>query len=232
MDKNRKTAILVGILYILGTVAGVLSVVATQPVLSKPDYLDQIAANEMPMLVGSLFVLLMGLLLALVPVLLYPILKRYDEVLALAYVVFRGALEMTCYIALSICWLFLILISQEAAAVGAANQPAIQALGTVFMKGNDAIANVLVVIFSLDALMLYTMLYRSRLVPRWISIWGFIAIAMHFSTAFLLLFHVIELNTATLINLPIFLQEMVMAVWMIVKGFNPAALDAGSTPTA
>jgi hypothetical protein len=232
MDKHRKTAIIVGILYILGTVAGVLSVVVTRPVLSAPDYLSEIAAKEASMLVGSLLVLMMGLVLALVPVLLYPILKRYDEILALAYVVFRGALEMTCYIAMTIDWLFLILVSQEAAVAGADGLPALQSFGAIFMKGSDSIANVLVIIFSLDALMLYTMLYRSQLIPRWISVWGFIAILMHFSTAFLLMFDVINMNTATMINLPIFLQEMVMAVWLIVKGFNPAALASGTAKTA
>jgi hypothetical protein len=224
MNTNRKIAIIVGALYIIGTVAGVLSVVTTLPILSAPDYLSKIAAHEDILLLGALLVLTMGLPLALVPVLLYPILKRHDEILALAYVVFRGALEMVCYIAMTICWLFLILVSQEAAAAGAASLPTIQSLGAVLMKGNDSIANVLVIIFSLDALMLYTMLYRSQLIPRWISIWGFIAIVMHFSTAFLLLFHVIDMNAATLINMPIFFQEMVMAVWLIVKGFNPAAL--------
>jgi hypothetical protein len=223
MDNYRKTAIIVGILYILGTVAGVCSVVATQPVLSAPDALSKIAANETPVLAGALLVLTMGLALALVPVLLYPILKRHDKILALAYVVFRGALEMTCYIAMTIGWLFLVLISQEAATANAASLPALQNLGAIFMKGNDSIANVLVIVFSLDALMLYAMFYRSQLIPRWISIWGFIAIIMHFSTAFLLLFHVIDMNAATLINMPIFFQEMVMAVWMIAKGFNPAA---------
>jgi hypothetical protein len=232
MDTKRKIAIAVGIFYILGTVAGVLSVVTTQPILSAPDFLSQIAANETPMLVGALLVLLMGLPLAMVPVLLYPILKRHDEILAMGYVVFRGALEMTCYLALTICWLFLILVSQEAATVGTAGLPALQGMGAVFMKGNDAIANVLVIVFSLDALMLYTMLYRSQLVPRWISIWGFIAIAMHLPTAFLLLFHVIDMNTASLINMPIFFQEMVMAVWLIAKGFNPAALATGSAKAA
>jgi hypothetical protein len=224
MDTNRKIAILVGIFYIIGTAAGVGSVLVTQPILSAPDYLSQIAANANPMLLGALLVLTMGLPLALVPVLLYPILKRHDEILALAYVVFRGALEMTCYIAMSICWLFLVLTSQEAAVAGTASLPALQSVGAVFMKGNDSIANILVIVFSLDAFMLYTILYRSKLIPRWLSIWGFIAIVMHFSTAFLLLFRVVDMNTASLINMPIFFQEMVMAVWLIVKGFNPKAV--------
>jgi hypothetical protein len=228
MDKNRKIAILVGIFYIVGTVAGVLSMLVTQPILGTPDFLAQIAAHQGRLVSGALLVLLMGFPLSMVAVLLYPILKRHDEILALGYLVFRGALEMAAYLALATCWLFLLLVSREYAAAGTAGLPAMQSLGTVFLKGNDSIANVLVIIFSLDALMLYAMFYRSRLIPRWISVWGLIAILMHFSTAFLQMYEVIDINTASLINLPIFVQEMVMAVWLIAKGFNPSALVPAS----
>jgi hypothetical protein len=171
-------------------------------------------------------VLTMGIALAMVPVVLFPILKKQNEVLALGYVVFRGALEMAAYIAMAVVWMFLILISREAAASGASG---LQALGAVFLKGNDSIGNILVIIFSLDALMLYTLLYQSRLVPRWISVWGFIAVLLHFSTAFLMMFRLVEHGMSAavdVINLPIFLQEMVMALWLIAGGFDPAAVKA------
>ena len=99
MNTDRKTAIIVGILYIIGTVAGILSVIFTLPILGDPGYLSKIAANENPIIIGSLLVLTMGFALAMVPVLLFPILKRQSEALALGYVVFRGALEMVAYIA-------------------------------------------------------------------------------------------------------------------------------------
>jgi len=227
MNTYRMNAISAGALYIIGTVAGVLSVLVTQPILGNPEYLAKISANENPIIIGSLLVLTMGLALAMVPALLFPVLKRHNEVLALGYVVFRGALETVAYIAMVICWLFLIIVSHEYATAGASNLSYLQTLGAVFLKGNDSISNVLIIIFSLDALMLYYLLYRSKLVPRWISIWGFIAILLHFSTAFLMMFHVVDSGMSPavgIINLPIFLQEMVMAVWFIVKGFNPSAI--------
>jgi hypothetical protein len=85
----------------------------------------------------------------------------------------------------------------------------------------------LIIVFSLNALMLYTVFYQSRLIPRWISIWGFIAILLHLTTAFLLLFGIVEssdMSTLMAFNFLILIQEMVMAVWLIVKGFNPAAI--------
>jgi hypothetical protein len=93
---------MVGVLYIIGTAAGVFSVMVTQPVLKAPDYLAQISANENPIILGALLVLTMGFALALVPVLLFPIFKKHNEVLSLGYVVFREALETVCYIAISI----------------------------------------------------------------------------------------------------------------------------------
>ena len=228
MNINRKTAIIVGILYIIGTVAGILSVVFTQPTLGDPGYLSKIAANENPIIIGCLLVLTMGFALAMVPVLLFPVLKRHNEVLALGYVVFRGALETVAYIAMVICWLFLIVVSHEYATAGASNPSCFQTLGAVLLKGNDSISNILVITFSLDALILYYLLYRSKLVPRWISVWGFIAILLHFSTAFLIMFHFVDSGmsaTVGIIDFPTFLQEMVMAVWLIVKGFNPSAID-------
>jgi hypothetical protein len=222
---NRKTAIIVGILYIIGTVAGILSVVVTQPILGTPDYLTKISTNENPIIIGSLFVLTMGFALAMVPVMLFPILKKQNESLALGYVVFRGALETVIYIASVITWLFLVLASHEYGVAGA-NASYFRSLGSVLLKGSDSITTILIFVFSLDALMLYYLFYRSKLIPRWISVWGFIAILLHFTTGFLIIFHLTgSMSTiTTVMNLPIFLQEMVMAIWLIVKGFNPAAI--------
>ena len=101
-ETYRKTAGTVGVLYIIGTVAGVLSVVFTGSILGDPNYLVKVSANANQIITGALFVLIMGLALAMVPVVIFPILKKYNEVLALGYVVFRGALETVTYIALVI----------------------------------------------------------------------------------------------------------------------------------
>jgi len=106
-ETNRKTALTVGVLYIIGTVAGILSLVFMGPVLESPDYLAQVSTNPNQIVIGALFVLTMGLALAMVPVMMFPTLKRYNEALAVGYVVFRGALEAVTYLALVIGWLSL-----------------------------------------------------------------------------------------------------------------------------
>ena len=76
---NRKTAIIVGVLFVIGTVAGILSGVITGSVFDDPNYLIEITANETQIIIGALFILIMGFALAMVPVMLFPIFKKYNE---------------------------------------------------------------------------------------------------------------------------------------------------------
>jgi hypothetical protein len=236
MNTNRKTAAIVGVLYVIGTVAGILSAVVYGPVLNVPDYLSRVSGNEHQVVIGALCVLTMGLALAMVAVMLFPILKKHNEALALGYVVFRGALETVYYIALVISRLLLIPLSQEFVRAGAPNASYFQTLGALLLQAHDySITPIGIIVFSLDALMLYYVFYQSKLIPRWISVWGSIAILMHVSTAFLIWFRLVSPGmspTLLVMNVPILIQEMVMAVWLIVKGFNPVAIAAGAARTA
>jgi hypothetical protein len=76
------------------------------------------------------------------------------------------------------------------------------------------------IVFPIGALMIYYLLYRSKLIPRWLSAWGFLGAIPYFAS-FLLGFFGFELGSLVL---PLFLQELVMGVWLIVKGFNPSAI--------
>jgi hypothetical protein len=187
-DTNKKTARIVVILYIIGTAAGVMSVVLTQSLLNAPDLLGNVSTNQNQLIIGSLLVLIMGLALALVAVTLYKILKKQNETLALGYLVFRGALETVIYIVMVITWLFLVIVSREYLKAGTPDASQFQTLGTVLLNGNNAIGTILGIVFSLGALMLYYVFWRSKLIPRWISGWGFFAIILHLSTNFFILF--------------------------------------------
>jgi hypothetical protein len=234
MNNYRKTAIIVGVLYIIGTVAGVLSVIVTGPILDGSDTLAKVAVNPNQLTLGALLVLTMGLALAMVPALLFPIFRRINEVLAVGYVIFRGALETVAVIGLVSLWLRLGALARQYLAVGASAAPDLHTLGAMLRDGGDAINPIGTIVFCLGALMLYTVLYQSQLVPRWISIWGFIAILLNLATGFLMMFNLMSAFSPInmVMNFPIFLQEMVMAVWFIAKGFSPAALNSLSAKTA
>jgi hypothetical protein len=229
-DTYRKTATLVGVLYIIGTVAGILSVVLTGPILAGPDYFMKISANQTRFIIGALCILVMGLALVMIPMLMYPILKRWNEPLALGYIVFRGALETGFYIAMTVALLILVPLSQAYGKAGAPDASSFQALGTLVLAGRDILDPLNAVIFPLGALMFYYLLYQSNLIPRWISGWGLIGIVPFLAASLLVLFGYLDpmSSVRNLLYLPLALQEMVMAVWLIVKGFNPSAIASGS----
>ncbi len=222
MNPNRKTATIVGVLYIIGTVAGVLSVVFTKSILDAPEYLVKVSATGNQIITGALLVLIMGLALAMVPVVMFPILTKHNQVLAVGYVVFRGALEAVTYTAMVISWLLLIILSQEYVKAGAPDASYFQTLGALLVEGQDAIRSILEIVFPLGALMFYYVLYQSKLIPRWLSGWGIFAALLWLAVGLLGMFHlIVPMSTIQVVlSLPIGLQEMVMAVWLIVKGFN------------
>jgi len=84
-----------------------------------------------------------------------------------------------------------------------------------------------VTFFCLGAAMYYYVLYRSRLIPRWLSAWGLAGLALLFSMVLSIAFGESSSGPSgmqLLLAIPIGLQEMVLAVWLIVKGFSRTAL--------
>ena len=234
MSTYRKTASIVGVLYIIGTISGILSLVFTGPVLEEPDYLTQISMNPNQIITGAIFVLIMGLALVMVPVVIFPVLKKFNEVLALGYIVFRGALEGVTYLALVIGWLSLPSISQGYVKAVAADAFYFQSLGDFVLQAHDQIGHVATIVFILGALMFYYVLFRSKLVPRWLSGWGLLAAVPYFASGVSGLFALLSpMSTAQMVMvLPLAVQEMVLAIWLIVKGFDSSSVKFKSAQVA
>jgi len=221
MDTNRKIATTVGILYIAGTVAGISSVFFTGGLLDGPDFLGKVTAHSTQAQFAALLILTMGIALAFIPVLMFPILKKLSEPLAIGYVIFRGALETLTYIGTAVCWLLLVGVARQYAESGAAASQ-LPGFGDVLVKAIDPISAIGSIVFSLGALMLYYLLYQANLIPRWISGWGVVAAVLYLAGGLIGVFG----SSPVILLLAMLPQEMVMAVWLIVKGFNPSATDS------
>ena len=226
MNTNKRTARIVGVLFIIGTLAGILSFFGGT-IIDDPDYLIKASENENQIIIGALFILIMGFALAMVPVMMFPIFRKFNEALALGYVVFRGALETVTYFGGVIIWLFLITSSQEYVKAGAPDASYFQTLGTLLLEAADWIDYISTLAFGLGALMFYYLLYQSKLIPRWLSGWGLIGAILVLAVGLLAMF---GLDLAILWA-PLALQEMVLAVWLIVRGFNPSAIASASAKT-
>ena len=222
---NRKTAMIVGVLYIIGTVAGVLSMVLGGRFLNAPDLLKMVAANASQAGLVALLVLVMGIALAMVPAMVFPILQRQNEALAIGYVIFRGALETFTYVAMAACWLVLVVVAQQSAASGAAVASQFSSLGILLLKAREPITAIGEIVFSLGALMFYYLLYQARLIPRRLSGWGLVGAIPFLAVG---LIYAFTGTTLVILLMPLALQEMVMAVWLVAKGFSPGTIACES----
>ena len=214
---NKGIAKIVGALYIIGTVAGALST-SFLKVRNEPDYLTKIAENPNSLVVGAILTLVMGFALAMIPMFMFPILKKHSEALGVGYVIFRGGLEPCTYIISAVCYLAL----SSLGAGYAAGMGSAQLLGAGAAINAIADSSVGAFVFGIGALIFYTALYKYKLIPRWLSGFGLIAILLHIASGVLVLFGLQEpFDTGSMImNLPIALQEMIMAAWLIIKGFR------------
>ena len=226
MNPNRRIAVVAGVLFIIATVADLISRVAlVQPILSAPDYLTKISANENQVLLGALFLFIGAVAAAGIAIALYPAVRKHNEGLALGSVGFR-LIEGALYVGIVVCLLLLVTLSDESASAGAAASSAYEVPGALLMAARDSLGEVAVLAFGLGALMYYWVFYQSRLIPRWLSGWGLVAIVLVMVSGLLVMFRLAEPMSATQLVLaaPIGVQEMVLAVWLIAKGFNPRAV--------
>ncbi len=227
MNSNRKIAIIAGVLFIIGTVAGLLSVVS---IIEDPDYLIKVSANENLVITGAFFQYIMAAAYVGIAISLYPILRKYNESLALGFLGFRIIAGVFIIIGV-ISLLLLLTLSQEFVKAGAPESSYFQTFGGLLRTGRDLVNHVAMILaLSLGGLMFYYIFYQTKLVPQWLSGWGLVGTTLTILSSLLLMFRLIELMSTTylVLNLPMALQEMVLAVWLIVKGFNPSAIASGS----
>ena len=224
MKAYRNITVLVGVLFIIGTASGIFSGAVTQPLLSAPDYLQNIATHETQWTIGALLILVMGLPLAMVPVVLFPILRKQNEVLAIGAIVFRGVLEAIAYMLMVLCALLLLTVGKQAAM----SPGAFDDLGNLLRSASGWLELLVSIVFSIGSIMINLLLYQMKIIPRWLSGWGLIGSILYFVAPFVSLLSpqhpAISFNSSIgfLIG-PLALEEMVFAVWMLVKGFNPSS---------
>jgi hypothetical protein len=227
VNANRKTAIIVGVLFIIATAFLFIGESFYDPILSSPDYLEIAYPNRTIVIIGMLLEFACVIAIPLIPVFLFPILKEHYQALALGYVVFR-LLEAVLFVTVEINKLSLINVSQGYLNQGGLDASYFQNLGNSIQSENSWAFSIYVLIFAIGALMLNSVLYRSRLVPRFISAWGSIAAAVMLIGTVLVMLEVFsgmsDMALQLIIAAPIAVQEMVLALWLIAKGFNPSAV--------
>jgi len=231
MTTYRRTATAVGVLFIAAIVVLFIGEAIYKPILDEPDYLDNAHPDRAAVIVGLLVEYAGAPAVVAISLLLYPILRRHSEAMALGYVGFR-VLEMGILSVAYVSRLAQVSLSERFLDESGADASSYQALGSVLESINDWAGTqglIYLVIFSLGSFILYSTLYRSELVPRLVSISGIIAATVLLVGSILLEAFGespsagVELAVAG----PIAIVEVMLSVWLIAKGFNQTAIMAG-----
>ena len=220
------TAIIVGVLFITCTVTSILSGLFIGP-LDAPDYLVNVAANENQVLKGMLVQSIWALTCVGIPVMLSPILKKHNEALALGFFSLRLIEGVFVFLGI-VCQLSILTLSKEFV-TGVLDASYYQASGTLLLAARDwAFWIGPSITFALSALVLNYALYQSKFVPRWLSGWGLVGAIVYIPAELLAFFGI---NQFMILAAPIAVQEMALAIWLIVKGFNSSAIASKSAKT-
>lgn len=189
MNKNRKTAITVGLLILIA-----YCVLASTITESK--------------ILVMFFEVISGIAVIGISVLMFPIFKHYNNRVTFSYLILKIIEGSLMIIA-----------------------------GILFLSSSDVLLGARVsiyvshtYIFIISAFMFYYLLYKSKIIPQWVSVWGVIAVIL------LLILNLLEITNSTIPKLilglgysQIMLNEVFLAIWFMVKGFNLAAIGPDKT---
>ncbi|MFC1481312.1 DUF4386 domain-containing protein [Candidatus Neomarinimicrobiota bacterium] len=228
MNSYRNTARIVGVLFLIALVFNIIAMGIYQPILNAPDYLANASPNKIQVITGILLDFICVPAIIFIPIMLFPVFKQHNERLALGYVVFRFFEGILFTISL-INWLSLMSLSQESINSITPDASKYQATGMYIHANIDWATLIYIIVFTLGALIFYYLLYQSKLIPRFLSVWGFLAAVLLLTGALLGLFGFIPLLKAmAFFSPPIALNELILAIWLIVKGFNSSVIASGS----
>ena len=219
MNSYKKNAIFAGILILLGMVAGILSIV---PAVESTNYLSEVYPKRIQVSMGAVFQFLLIPIYLGFSLILYQVVKKYEENLAIGFVGFRvisSVFQLIGVILIPI----LILLSEQYLSSKSPDIFYFETLGSLLKLGRD-LSNHLGVMLAtgLGNLILYFIFYKTKLIPKWLTIWGIFGNLLAMLSSFLILFEAIDVISTSfaIMTLPLVFQEIVLAIWLIGKGFN------------
>jgi hypothetical protein len=220
----RRTAFVAGAFYLLTFASSIPALLLIDPVLSNPDYVVSAGADTR-VLWGSLLDLVNALACIATAVVLFPVVKRQNEAVALGFVTSR--LFEAAVIVVGVVSLLAVVSLREAGPVAGADQASLLTAGQslvavrdwTFLLGPGLMPGI-------NALLLGYLLYRSGLVPRLIPVVGLVGAPLLIASTMATLFGLHEqvAVTAMVAVLPIFVWELSLGVWLVTKGFRPSPI--------
>ena len=236
MTSLRKTALVAGVFYLI-TFISIPTLALYGPIKNHRDWILG-SGGHTAVLVGGFLEVIVALAGIGTAVTLYPVVKRQNEGVALGFVAAR-VLEAGLIFTGVVSLLSLVTLRQDLGGPAGANAAALVTTGAshvavynwTFLLSQSLMPGI-------NALLLGSLLYRSRLVPRIIPVLGLIGAPILITAVIATLFRGTGQapSWAALAALPVAAWELSLGVWLVVKGFKPspitADMTAASTPLA
>ena len=212
------------------TTTTILSLTLINPILDDPQYLTKVAENEIQVLIAAILEFIWAATAMGIAIFLYPVLRKHNEALSLGSVSFRVVEGMFVFVG-TLSLLSLLTLSKGFVGVEVSDPLPFTTVGTLLLAMRHwTLDGIVLITFCIGALLYYCVFYQSRLIPRWLAVWGIVGVTMSLAVTIFSLFNpdFVVSWVHTLLNAPIAFQEMVLAVWLIVKGFKPSVIDSTS----
>ena len=229
MDSNKRSAKIVGLLFIIATVTSSLSIYITEPIIEATNVLEAFSDQENKIAGAAILMLIDAIAVVFIAIWLFPMLKKKSERLAIGYIGMR-IMDGVFFAAYVAAVLAVLSISKAYSASDTLDTSSFLPIGQSLLSLAEWTFDIgLGIVFTSSALILNYLLFRYALVPKWLSAWGFLG-ALITMTIVLLKFYDMQVSEA--LDFVIGIQEMVFALWLIVKGFNETAIVSEQDHTA
>ena len=228
MNTYRTTARVVGVVYLAGFVVGIVGIGLFQSILGAPNHLATVSANSMMLAFAAILWLMAVVGDAAHGVLMFPVLKPHSERMAIGYLAAR--IVDAVFIAVMVLFLLLqIPLGSEYLKTAAANASFLQALSAVSSQASQYAYEIGMSALGVSGLILCYTLYRAKLVPGWLAVWGLVGYA---TILVGMVSAIMGSGLGDLSSLPGGLWEVFIGVWLIVKGFSSSAVVSQPASTS
>lgn len=225
--RQASRARVVGVLFIVATLMGIASGGVMAPVTAGGDVLAGYAASAGTVAIAALLNVVMAASVVAIAVAMYPVLRQGTHTLAAGYLAAR-TVEGALLLAATAIWPALVVLGMRHMGASAAEPALLQAVADALGTLADILFTLAVMFaFGASAVLLNLAFLRLRLVPGWIAWWGLVGGGLLVVSGVLTLAGQRSDMMEMVLSLPIAINEMVLAVWLIVRGFDFSSSEAG-----
>ena len=226
MNTHKTAARIFGVLFLLSFLAYGTGSALIQSIVSAPDILSNVHASATLVVVAAILMAVIHTFTNVgLPVVLRPVLEPHNETLYLGYL--SAAIVATVTLLVGVIFLLLLLpLSDAHAGSGSAVAGQAETMAILLREANYYSYQIGMAIWSLGGLVFCSILYRYKLVPRLMSVWGVVGYTVFLSGCILAIFGLDFGLVHTALGA---LFEVFLSLWLIVKGFNSSAFVSEST---